>query len=121
MRGPKLIVMSRGHDFERSSFRRAFSSESWGLTEILAHKIGVFKATSDQYRLREFLISTQAGLVKQTTLHQTSIKVDTITGFSSPIPNIPMTKIDDKSSLGSRRTGDCKRTACSKCDSSSWR
>lgn len=53
--------------------------------------------------------------------YQTSINVETITGFSSPIPSTPIMKIDDKSSLGTRETGDCKRTACSRCDSSSCR
>lgn len=43
--------MSKGQDFDRTSRRRAFSKESCGLTEIFAHSIGVFNATSAQYRL----------------------------------------------------------------------
>ncbi len=45
------MLMSSGHDFDRMSRRRAFSSESCGLTEIFAHRIGVSNATSAQYRL----------------------------------------------------------------------
>lgn len=51
--------------------------------------------------------------------YQTSINVETITGFSSPIPSTPKTKIDDRSSPGRRETGDCMRTVFSRCNTRS--
>lgn len=99
-RGLKLIVMSRGHDLDLCSFRRAFSRELWVLTVMFDHKTGVLTATSAQYR-------------------QTSINVETISGSSSSALNTPITNIEAKISHGRRWTGDCKRTACSKCVSSS--
>ena len=120
IRAPKLTVMSRGQVFERSSLRRALPRESWGVIEIFAHKVGVSSTTSAQYRLRKLHIKMCTRNAGEHT-HQTSINVDIITGSSSPMPRTPMTNIDDKSSLGRRRTGDCMRTARSRCDSSSWR
>jgi hypothetical protein len=98
-RGPKLIVMSRGTDLDRASLRFAFSSEWCLLTSIFDQSTGVPMATSAQYR-------------------HTNINVETSNESSSPICRTPITNIEDRISLGRRRTGDCRRTACSRCDSS---
>ena len=97
--GLKSTHIWSGTDFERSSLRFAFPRECRVPAAIRDQRTGVLIATSFQYR-------------------QTSMRFDSINESSSSVPNTPLVKIDARSSLGRRCTGDCIRTACSRRDSS---